>query len=100
MATPGRNEPCSCGSGKKYKHCCLSKDEAAARAAHAAETKTEAEQPPAEAAPAETAPANAQATGRGQTNRPTRHATQQPWKRKDEKRGAPKFTVPRRSGSS
>ena len=25
MATPGRNEPCSCGSGKKYKHCCESK---------------------------------------------------------------------------
>ena len=21
--TPGRNDPCSCGSGKKYKHCCL-----------------------------------------------------------------------------
>jgi hypothetical protein len=21
-ATPGRNEPCSCGSGKKYKRCC------------------------------------------------------------------------------
>lgn len=21
---PGRNEPCSCGSGKKFKHCCLS----------------------------------------------------------------------------
>jgi hypothetical protein len=20
---PGRNEPCSCGSGRKYKHCCL-----------------------------------------------------------------------------
>ena len=20
---PGRNEPCSCGSGKKYKHCCI-----------------------------------------------------------------------------
>ena len=20
--TPGRNRPCSCGSGKKYKHCC------------------------------------------------------------------------------
>lgn len=20
--TPGRNEPCPCGSGKKYKHCC------------------------------------------------------------------------------
>jgi hypothetical protein len=21
----GRNEPCPCGSGKKYKHCCLEK---------------------------------------------------------------------------
>ena len=20
--TPGRNDPCPCGSGKKYKHCC------------------------------------------------------------------------------
>ncbi|MEE1014229.1 MAG: preprotein translocase subunit SecA [Clostridia bacterium] len=24
----GRNDPCPCGSGKKYKHCCLEKDEA------------------------------------------------------------------------
>ena len=23
MAKPGRNDPCSCGSGKKYKKCCL-----------------------------------------------------------------------------
>ncbi|MCY1720207.1 SEC-C metal-binding domain-containing protein [Prolixibacteraceae bacterium Z1-6] len=23
---PGRNEPCRCGSNKKYKHCCLAKD--------------------------------------------------------------------------
>jgi tetratricopeptide (TPR) repeat protein len=23
--TPGRNDPCSCGSGKKYKKCCMSK---------------------------------------------------------------------------
>lgn len=21
----GRNDPCSCGSGKKYKHCCMLK---------------------------------------------------------------------------
>jgi hypothetical protein len=27
----GRNEPCPCGSGKKYKKCCLAKDEAARR---------------------------------------------------------------------
>ena len=23
----GRNEPCPCGSGKKYKHCCLNAQE-------------------------------------------------------------------------
>lgn len=23
----GRNDPCSCGSGKKYKNCCLQKDQ-------------------------------------------------------------------------
>jgi hypothetical protein len=27
----GRNEPCPCGSGKKYKRCCLAKDQHAAR---------------------------------------------------------------------
>jgi hypothetical protein len=27
----GRNDPCPCGSGKKYKKCCLAKDEAAER---------------------------------------------------------------------
>lgn len=29
MAKPGRNDRCPCGSGKKYKACCLPKDEAA-----------------------------------------------------------------------
>lgn len=28
----GRNEPCHCGSGKKYKKCCLARDEEAERA--------------------------------------------------------------------
>jgi tetratricopeptide (TPR) repeat protein len=36
MAKPGRNDPCPCGSGKKYKRCCRDKDEAAERAALAA----------------------------------------------------------------
>ena len=27
---PGRNEPCWCGSGKKYKHCHLRADQEAA----------------------------------------------------------------------
>jgi tetratricopeptide (TPR) repeat protein len=36
MAKPGRNDPCPCGSGKKYKRCCLAKDEDAERTALAA----------------------------------------------------------------
>ena len=32
MAKPGRNDPCHCGSGNKYKKCCLAKDEAASKA--------------------------------------------------------------------
>ena len=37
MAKTGRNDPCPCGSGKKYKQCCLARDEAAAAAARAAQ---------------------------------------------------------------
>ena len=37
MAKIGRNDPCHCNSGKKYKQCCLASDEAAARAARPAE---------------------------------------------------------------
>lgn len=33
MAKTGRNDPCHCGSGKKYKRCCSAKDEALASAA-------------------------------------------------------------------
>lgn len=32
---PGRNDKCPCGSGRKYKQCCLEKDEEAAREARA-----------------------------------------------------------------
>ena len=31
MNAPERNEPCPCGSGKKYKKCCLQRDKALAR---------------------------------------------------------------------
>jgi len=33
MPKPSRNDPCPCGSGKKYKKCCAPKDDAAARSA-------------------------------------------------------------------
>jgi hypothetical protein len=36
MTKIGRNDPCPCGSGKKYKKCCSAKDEQAALAAYAA----------------------------------------------------------------
>ena len=29
MAKIGRNQPCPCGSGKKYKHCCWERDRSA-----------------------------------------------------------------------
>jgi len=37
MAKIGRNDLCPCGSGKKYKRCCMTNDEAAARATLAAD---------------------------------------------------------------
>ncbi|MDH4138078.1 MAG: SEC-C domain-containing protein, partial [Anaerolineae bacterium] len=43
---PGRNDPCPCGSGKKYKHCCMRKDRqrprmrAFAPTAHLSESQT------------------------------------------------------------
>lgn len=46
MPQPGRNAPCPCGSGKKYKKCCLAKDRAA---------RTEAARPAPSDAPVETA---------------------------------------------
>ena len=61
----GRNDPCHCGSGRKYKQCCLDKDEAALREARA---KAQAEAP----APT-TEDARAPKT-------PAKHQTRQPWK--------------------
>src|SRR2546428_9656665 len=47
---PGRNDPCPCGSGRKYKQCCLEKDEAKERAAYA-KAAEEAPEPAPEAPP-------------------------------------------------
>jgi len=48
MATLGRNDACPCGSGKKYKKCCLARDEQAAQARQSAPlTATPAVVPPA-----------------------------------------------------
>jgi hypothetical protein len=50
----GRNEPCHCGSGRKYKQCCLAKDETQARAARAKAAAEAPPPPPEAAAPAAT----------------------------------------------
>lgn len=64
----GRNDPCHCGSGKKYKQCHLAADEAAAREARAkAAASVEAAAPTAEAA-------------KGAAPVAPRHPTRQPWK--------------------
>ncbi len=36
----GRNDPCPCGSGKKYKHCCYAKDSVKKPAEEIADTET------------------------------------------------------------
>ena len=71
-ARPGRNEPCSCGSGRKYKQCCLEKDEAAIREAHAKAVALAPE-------PAPDLPA-------ARTRAP-KHKTEQPWKKAATTRG-------------
>jgi hypothetical protein len=70
--TLGRNDPCPCGSGKKYKQCCLDKDEAKAREARAKEAAAAAEKP-----------AAAEATGAAHAGPPPRQKAQpsQTWKR-------------------
>jgi hypothetical protein len=82
----GRNDPCHCGSGKKYKQCCLSKDEVAEREARA-KAAAEAE---AAAPAAETAKAAAPVA--------PRHTTRQPWKGHTNTRGFQKVSTPRKVG--
>ena len=85
MADLGRNDPCHCGSGRKYKQCCLAKDEAREREARA---MAAAEAP---AAQAETAKPQRQAP---------RHTTEQPWKKAQNTRGFQRMRTPRKVGGS
>jgi hypothetical protein len=65
----GRNDPCHCGSGKKYKQCHLEQDEKAQREARAKA---------AESAPA---PAAEESSGKAAPSAVPRGKTHQPWKR-------------------
>ena len=85
-ARPGRNEPCHCGSGRKYKLCCLEKDDAARTAANARTVADTAEQP---AEPA-----------RDVAKRKTTHQTEQPWKASASRVFVPRPRGPRKVGGS
>jgi hypothetical protein len=85
-AMPGRNEPCHCGSGKKYKQCCLEKDEAKRREQRASGEDVA----PSGGGASGSKPAPASASAKKQT--------QQPWKGPRNTKGFQKLTTPRRSG--
>jgi hypothetical protein len=82
---PGRNDPCHCGSGHKYKHCCLAKDEKKAAAARAKAATTAAADAPT------TAPPQA---------RPPKPQTRQPWKAANSHGFVPRTRLPRKVGGS
>src|SRR5713101_3612580 len=83
-ARPGRNQPCHCGSGRKYKHCCLAKDAAQATAARAKAAAKAAAQPP-EAATSV-------------PRRAPKPETHQPWKATTSRGFVPRTRTPRKVG--
>ena len=86
---PGRNDTCHCGSGRKYKHCCLDKDEALAQAARA---KAESRRAGRGARRSERAEAPVQ-------QRPPKAASYQPWKRSaTNTQGFQRMSTPRKVG--
>ncbi len=82
----GRNDPCHCGSGKKYKQCHLAKDEAKQREAR-------------QTAEAAAASASADAPATAVRERP-RHQSAQPWKGQANTRGFQRVNAMRKVGSS
>jgi len=85
---PGRNEPCHCGSGRKYKVCCLRKDEAADAAARAKAAALAAETPAEPAAEPTTAA------------RAAKPQTHQPWKATTSRGFVPRTRSPRKVGGA
>jgi SEC-C motif len=85
-ARPGRNEPCHCGSGRKYKHCCLDKDNQEAAAARAKA--------------AEETPAQASEAAASTRKRPPKPQTEQPWKAKSTRGFVSRPRMPRKVGGS
>jgi len=104
----GRNDPCPCGSGRKYKQCCLTKDEAKAREARAKAAEKEARAAAREAKKAEKEggsgegeKAQTAAARASQTKPPGKGQTYQPWKKSSTNTHAfQRMTTPRKVGGS
>lgn len=106
-APVGRNEKCPCGSGRKYKQCCLRKDEEKARAAREqAEAKAAKEAEKARKAAEksdETGDDKDAATGEATAQQQKGHKpqTHQPWKKAATNTHAfHKVSTPRKVGGS
>ena len=81
----GRNDPCHCGSGKKYKQCHLAKDEAKERE----QRQT-----------AEAAAASVDAPAAAAVRERPRHQSAQPWKGQANTRGFQRVNAMRKVGGS
>jgi SEC-C motif len=95
----GRNEACPCGSGRKYKHCCLEKDEKKAREARARAAEKEAKA----AAKAESTDEKGGAATEGAPARqPKKPPTYQPWKKASatNTQSFQRMSTPRKVGGS
>ena len=84
--TTGTHQPCHCGSGRKYKHCCLEKDDAMAATARAQTGGDVTAQRPESATAAPT--------------RAPKHQTHQPWKAPATRGFVPRTRSPRKVGGS
>jgi hypothetical protein len=83
IGRPGRNEPCPCGSGRKYKQCCLEKDDGLASAARTAAAAEGAAQ---------------SAVAAVDRTRTPKHHTQQPWKTTTSRGFVGRSRTPRKVG--
>lgn len=94
LKAAGRNDPCPCGSGKKYKKCHQAEDEAAVRAEHVRLAAAEAAAAEAAAAEAAEAPKD---EGRDKPERRRDPAPQpRPQPSRSQTAGAGKANLPRR----
>jgi hypothetical protein len=91
---PGRNDPCHCGSGKKYKKCCEDKD-AAATHTHLEKQWTEAEKTAAKAS--EEAKAEAAKNPANVSHKPAQKSSHT-GAQKHNTMAVPKFYMPRKTG--